>query len=282
MFSKNQQKYKIYIRIFFLLFMIFGISLSGVNGFLAGRRTEVPASMSIPTISSAEPSQISNLKEAKDKKNNHILREHIDLWKQVQKNVNNELFSAAFIAYQIGFASEEADWSLLSIKLFDEFLQDNPEFALARAWRGSAHAIYARNYPIRGGWQIAPGPGFVRFYHIWMAFSDLDAAVEAMPTDPVVRLVRASTYIGMPEIFGGNEIGIKDFMILERWTHNPDENPENADLLKSSEWRTQYFLNRGRSMERLKKVSEAKAAWQNLLRESNNIVDWELANWHLN
>ena len=40
---------------------------------------------------------------------------------------------------------------------------------------------------------------------------DLDAAVGAAPDDPVVRLVRASTYVAMPPVFGGGDEGLADF-----------------------------------------------------------------------
>ena len=54
---------------------------------------------------------------------------------------------------------------------------------------------------------------------------DLDDAVGAAPDDPVVRLVRASTYLGMPSIFGGADEGLADFDVLRGWTRDPASNP---------------------------------------------------------
>ena len=153
-------------------------------------------------------------------------------------------------------------------------------------WRSLVHggapptALLARDYPVRGLWQIIPGPGFVRLYHVKAAFSDLDSAVEAAPWDPVVRLIRASTYLAMPSVFGGGDKGRADFDELRAWTSDPDGNPEFSDLLQSQSWRAQYFFARARAMDEVGEHEDAARAWEQLSEATDDRTLQELATWH--
>ena len=75
----------------------------------------------------------------------------------------------------------------------------------------SAHALAARDYPVQGLWQIVPGP----------ASSGSTTSGRPSPTSTkrsaprrTIRssgLIRGSTYLGMPSIFGGAEEGAHGF-----------------------------------------------------------------------
>jgi tetratricopeptide (TPR) repeat protein len=242
--------------------------------------TVSPDNITLPAVTQS-PSTFSTLEDVVAAKDHAIMREHIAIWQREQAASRKDAFSEALAAYRIGAASKMSRWSKLSIKLFDAILESNPDFALARAWRGSAKVIYSGNFPIRGPAMVIPGPGFVRMGYVWGGFSDLNDAVDAVPNDPVIRLIRASTFIGAPAFFGGREQGMADFAMLDAWTNTPASNPENADLLASEEWRSQYYYNRGKAMEQLGNKAEANKAWQNLQQSSSDELDRELAKWYL-
>ena len=189
-------------------------------------------------------------------------------------------FSAGMAAYNLASATLDAAWSDKAIDAFDKVLESNPGFVHARVWRGSAHALMARDYPLQGLWQIVPGPGFVRLFHVKAAFSDLDSAVDAAPQDPVIRLVRASTYLAMPSIFGGAEEGLADFDKLRGWTRDPDSNPDHTDVLGSREWRERYYLSRSRAMTAAGRHEDAARSWQRLAEVTENPILQDLAKWH--
>ena len=275
----GMQQMRKLIRYVFLGTMLTGLLLTGVTTLLTGCAAS-PDNIVLPAPESAS-SPPTSVDEAIAAKNNAVLQENIAIWEQEQSAARKDTFTEALAAYHIGSSSGDHHWSLLSTKLFDAVLDKNPDFVLARAWRGSAHAKYAGNYPIKGVLLVIPGPGFVRLEHVRRAFRDLNDAVEAAPNDPVVRLVRASTFIGMPGTFGGHDVGAEDFAILDGWTDEPASNPRNADVLAGRGWRSQYFLNRARSMAKLGKTEMAREAWRNLLDESDDPADRELARWHL-
>ena len=201
------------------------------------------------------------------------------IWKE-ESGPGGDPFSAGLAAHRLASATFDSAWSNAAIDAFDEALQRNPDFALARAWRGSSHALMARDYPVQGLWQIVPGPGFVRLYHVKRAFSDLDAAVGAAPDHPLVRLVRASTYLAMPPVFGGGDEGLEDFGRLRAWTRDPDGNPDHADLLRSRSWREEYYLARSRAMEAFGEKEDAARSWRMLAETTDNPTLDELAGWH--
>lgn len=222
-----------------------------------------------------------SLREAETAKNHAVLRENIDIWSREQAATQKDAFVEALATYRIGAASEDYQWTYRSLLLFDAILEEDADFTLARAWRGAANATYAQDHRIKKALFVIYVPEFIPLDYVWRSFRDLNQAVKAAPNDPMIRLIRASTFIRMPELFSGHDEGMEDFALLDGWTNDPSTNPQNADLLATAEWRSQYFLNRARAMERLENTTEAERAWKNLLQESNDQVDQELARWHL-
>ena len=207
------------------------------------------------------------------------IAEHEPIWNE-ENAPDGDPFAAGLAAYNLAFATFDPAWAKAAIGAFDKVLDSDPDFTLARAWRGAAHALMARNYPVKGLWQIVPGPGFVRLYHVKAAFSDLDSAVGAAPDDPVIRLIRGSTYLGMPSIFGGGDEGLADFERLRAWTRDPDGNSDFSDTLRSRSWREEYFLARARAMGAIGETADAARSWKRLSETTANPTLKELAKWH--
>ena len=233
-----------------------------------------------PVVEPLAPSgEIDGLEKAEQAWRAREIAEHEPIWEE-ENGPDGDPFAAGIAAYHLASATLDSPWSNEAIEAFDKVLAGNPDFALARAWRGSAHALMARDYPLRGLWQIVPGPGFVRLYHVRAAFSDLDSAVDAAPTDPVIRLIRASTYVAMPPVFGGREEGLADFDMLQGWIRDPDGNPGFSDLLRSPDWRVRYYLSRSRAMTAAGEHDDAARSWQRLAEATDDSILRELANWH--
>ena len=207
------------------------------------------------------------------------IAEYEPIWNE-ETGPDGDPFAAGLAAYGLASATLDPAWANQAIDAFDKVLDSDPGSVLARAWRGSAHALMARDYPIKGLWQIVPGPGFVRLYHVKAAFSDLDSAVGAAPDDPVIRLIRGSTWLAMPPIFGSREEGRADFGTLRAWTRDPDSNPDHADLLRSRSWREEYHLARARAMEEIAEHEDALRSWRRLSELTDNPTLQELAKWH--
>ena len=205
--------------------------------------------------------------------------EYRALWEE-EGGAGGDPFSAGLAAYHLASLTREPEWSEAALEAFDRVLESRPGFALARAWRGSAHALRARDFPVRGILQLLPGPGFVRLAHVKASFSDLDAAAGAAPRDPSVRLLRAATRLGMPAIFGGTDEGLADFRRLEAWTRDPESNPEHADLLRSAGWRERYHLARARAMQGIGREADAARSWARVAETSEDPLLQELAKWH--
>ena len=204
---------------------------------------------------------------------------HEAIWNE-EAGPDGDPFPAGLAAFNLASATRDPTWSNAAIDAFDKVLESDPGFALARAWRGAAHALMARDYPVRGLWQIVPGPGFVRLYHVKAAFSDLDSAVGAAPDDPVIRLIRGSTFLAMPPVFGGGGEGRADFDRLRAWTLDPDGNPGHAEVLRSRSWREKYHLARARAMEEIGEDEDALRSWKRLSEVTDNPTLQELAKWH--
>ncbi len=251
-----------------------GVSAVGY-GFLASGCT--PVTPEVEPVTS--PTEIDSADQAERVWRAAEIAEHEPIWKE-ESGPGGDPFAAGLAAYHLASATLDPAWSNLAIDAFDRALEANPGFTLARAWRGSAHALLARDYPVRGIWQIVPGPGFVRLYHVRAAFSDLDAAVESAPDDPLVRLIRASTYLAMPPVFGALDEGLADFDRLRDWTRDPDRNAGHADILRSGSWREEYFLARARAMAEAGRNEDAARSWQQLSEQTDNPTLEELAKWH--
>ena len=241
------------------------------------------ASGCTPVTPAVEPippaGEIDSLEKAEQAWRAEKIAEHEPTWSK-ENGPDGDSFSAGLAAYKLASATRDPAWSNAAIDAFDKVLDGSPGFTLARAWRGSAHALMARDYPVKGLWQFVPGPGFVRLYHVKAAFSDLDSAVGAAPDDPVIRLIRGSTYLGMPSIFGGGDEGRADFEKLRIWTRDPDSNSGHADILRSRGWREEYYLARSRAMEKIGQNEDAERSWMQLSEMTDNPVLLELAKWN--
>ena len=233
-----------------------------------------------PVVAPRPPvGDIDSLEKAEQAWRAEQVAEYEPIWSE-ESGPDGDPFSAGLAAYHLAAATSDPAWSNAAVDAFDAVLASDPERTLARAWRGSAHALMARDYPVQGLWQIVPGPGFVRLYHVKTAFSDLDTALGAAPDDPVIRLIRGSTRLGMPSVFGGGEAGRADFETLQRWTRDPDRNPDYADTLRSRDWREAYHLARARAMEAIGEDAAAAESWQRLSDVTDNPTLQELAKWH--
>ena len=233
-----------------------------------------------PAVGPVTPAgEIDSLEKAEQAWRAEKIAEYEPIWNE-ENGPDGDPFSAGLAAYHLASATLDPGWSNVAIDAFDKALASNPGFALARAWRGSAHALMARDYPVKGFWQIVPGPGFVRLYHVKAALSDLDSAVDAAPGDPLVRLIRASTCLAMPPVFGGGDEGLADFDKLRAWTSDPDSNPDHADILRSRSWREEYYLSRSRAMEEIGENEDAARSWKRLSEATDNPTLQELAKWH--
>ena len=236
-----------------------------------------PATLPIEPVAPA--GEIDSVEKAEQAWRAREFEEHEPIWRE-ESGPEGDPLAAGLAAYRLASASFDPKWSSAAVEAFDKALEGNPGLVLARAWRGSAHALMARDYPVQGLLQILPGPGFVRLYHVKAAFSDLDAAVESAPRDPVIRLIRGSTYLGMPPIFGGTGEGLADFDTLEAWTSEPDRNADHAEFLRAREWLESYYLARARAMEGFGRNEDAADSWMRLAEVTDEPVLLELAKWH--
>ena len=252
-----------------------GVLATGYGSLITGCTSAAPGSAPM----TAPSGEIDSVETAEQAWRAGQIAEHEPIWEE-EGGPDGDPFSAGLAAWHLASVTEDPAWSSAAIDAFDKVLDRTPGFALARAWRGSAHALAARDYPVQGLWQIVPGPGFVRLYHVRAAFSDLDDAVGAAPDDPVVRLVRGSTWLGLPSIFGGVEEGLADFDLLRGWMRDPGSNPDHADVLRSEEWRESYYLSRSRAMEKIGRNEDAARSWTRLAEITDDPILQELAKWH--
>ena len=225
------------------------------------------------------PGEIDSLETAEQAWRAREVDEHEPIWRE-ESGPGGDPFAAGLAAYHLASVTFDSKWSNAAVEAFDKVLEHRPDFTLARAWRGSAHALVARDYPVQGLLQILPGPGFVRLYHVKAALSDLDAAVGASPRDPVIRLIRGSTYLGMPPVFGGIDEGLADFDTLHAWTLDPKSNSDHEEVLRSRGWRESYFLARSRAMAKVGRDEDAARSWMRLAEVTEEPVLLELAKWH--
>ena len=164
------------------------------------------------------------------------------LWAE-EGNANGDPYTAGKAAYDIAQLTGEAQWSKRATDFLSEARNQNPQFSLATAYLGSAYALRARDFPLRGLWQVIPGPGFVRMYYVFRAEALLNDAVEQDPQNPITRLIRAATVINMPSIFVSHETALADFALLAEWEQNPNANAAHADVLTSDEWLREFYDN---------------------------------------
>ncbi|WP_423908148.1 hypothetical protein [Candidatus Spongiihabitans sp.] len=252
-----------------------GLLISGYGFLLSGCAPVLPAQKSIVDVG-----QIHSLEMAERAWQTARVAEYGPIW-IAENKLDGDRFTAGLVATQLASVTGDTAWSNVAIKIFNDVLEQAPDLTHARAWRGLAHALLARDFPVQGLWQIVPGPGFVRLHHVRASFRDLDKAIAAAPHDPVIRLIRASTYLGLPSIFGGRKEGLADFNLLHDWVTAPEGNPEYVDLLQSKIWQEEYYLARATMMTRIGKATEVAGLWEHLGAVTDNPLLRELAKWHL-
>jgi len=245
--------------------MIYGILLSGCKA--------------VPPIQQAMPTTIDSIQSAEMAFSAEKVSLYSQIW-QDETGKSGDYFSAGIAAWKLAAESKDPTWSNAAITKFKAALE-GVDSANGKAWLGSSHALMARDFPIQGWWQVIPGPGFVRLLHVWKSFAYLDKAVEMAPKDPVIRLIRGSTYIGMPTIFGGQKDGLADFALMEQWIENSQLNVEFADIITSQSWLQEYFLSCARSMASLGNKEKETLCWQQLYSITKNPKVKEVAKWHL-
>lgn len=180
------------------------------------------------------------------------------LWEE-ESGGTGDPFTAGRAAYDIADLTRDPKWARVASRKLGEAREALPGFAQAVAWQGAAQSLIARDYPVRGAWQIVPGPGFARIYHVRRAESLLDEAVAQAPKDPVVRLLRAAVVSRMPDTFVERENALQDFALLESWEADPSLNPAHAEILRSGDWRGEYLCAHAIALEEEGEPRDAEA-----------------------
>ncbi|WP_138928018.1 hypothetical protein [Verminephrobacter aporrectodeae] len=136
---------------------------------------------------------------------------------------NGDAQALGMAAFQIAARTHLPEWAGEALRQSEIALEKNAQSPLVLAYLGATHAIVARDFPVAPALQVFLGPGFVRLYHVWRSLIYLDAAVASAPLDPVVRLVRASTMLGLPKLFGQHDKGLADLRLIQSWMAHPQD-----------------------------------------------------------
>lgn len=201
------------------------------------------------------------------------------LWAQ-ESDVGGDAFSAGFAAFEMASVLRDPKWSATAIDRLGDAQAAFPQMTQVGAWRGAAHALMARDFPMQGLWQLVPGPGFVRIYHVRAAVSALDKAVDADPADPVARLLRAASLSGMPGVLVSHDTMRADFDLMAAWADETSLNPAYADVLQSAKWRGDYFRLSALAYEKDGQSLRAQAQWRKLAAETQTPDIKELSEWN--
>lgn len=217
-------------------------------------------------------SQISDKSTAQKAWRDSQVSKYGEVWKR-ESAPGGDAYAAGRAAYYLALSTFEPAWSKAAITSFEHALNTDSTFTeRARAGLGGANRLAARDYPIRGiaEFLLFGTPRMLRINHIRKSVSNLNRAVDASTDDPVVRLYRATAFVGIPPFFGVREKGLADFETLDQWTQDPDSNSEYSGFLLSREWRDTYYLTRAQSMKQAGKDSEAMMAWRELSENAND------------
>ena len=201
------------------------------------------------------------------------------LWAQ-ESDAGGDAFSAGFAAFEMASVLRDPKWSAMAIDRLGDAQAALPQMAQIGAWRGAAHALMARDFPMQGLWQLVPGPGFVRIYHVRSAVSALNDAVSADPADPVSRLLRAASLSGMPGLLVSHDTMRADFALMATWADDASLNPAHADVLQSAKWREDFFRLSAQAYEKDGQSLRAQAQWRRLAAEAQTPDIKELSEWN--
>lgn len=122
----------------------------------------------------------------------------------------NDIETLMLLARRYQGEAVEGDSSSLekAEELFKRVLEISPDHPEALAWLGSVKLLRARDswFPPSKLWYLNTGS------------RDLDSAISMDPDNPIIRLVRAMSYISIPAIFmkRGTAIGDLEYIILLR------------------------------------------------------------------
>ncbi len=163
-------------------------------------------------------------------------------------------------AFAMANFTHQAAWSKRAIEHFKS--DENSDLSLA--YYGSSSTLFARDYPYQGLWQIFPGPGFARMYYVGRGKSALNDAVEADPENPVIRLIRAATFSGLPWLFREEESAAEDFARLRAAIADPSG--PHQSVLASDAFRLAVLYQDARRLDRLERNEEAAETWTEMAR----------------
>ncbi len=130
----------------------------------------------------------------------------------------NDIETLMLLARRYQGKAVESDSSSLekAEELFKRVLELSPDHTEATAWLGSLKLLRARDswFPPSKLWYLNTGS------------RDIDRAVSMDPDNPMIRLIRATSYISIPAIFmkRGTAIGDLEYIILLR-----DRSPGTVD-----------------------------------------------------
>ena len=147
------------------------------------------------------------------------------------------------------------------------------------AYRGTTHGVAARDYPIKGFWMTFPGSGFVRAYKIFRAKSLLNEAVDSSNGDPVIRLLRASSFTGFPGPFGTKSLGFEEF---EKLAELLNDTGTGSGAAGSPAFGAGVLYSYALALESDERFEEARAQWMRLSQDYPNMPEAKIANWKLN
>jgi tetratricopeptide (TPR) repeat protein len=151
----------------------------------------------------------------------------------------------AILRYHIAELSRDYEATGRVVKQLEQLRDKYPDDAEILAFLGSAVALRARDFPLRGLYQVVPGPGFVRMGNTSKAISLLQEAVDSAPQNPIVRLVRGITLTHLPRPFLQFGEGLADLRRLARWVDNPSLNSGYADILRDPAFQADVFFRLG-------------------------------------
>ncbi len=204
----------------------------------------------------------------------------LPLW-DLESGPDGDSFSAGVAAFEIASVLHDPKWARVAIDKLSLAHKQMPGMAQTQAWLGSAHALMARDFPVQGAWQVLPGPGFVRIYHVKTAESQMNKAVAKDPKDPVSLLIRASTLVSMPAVLVAKDQAQADFVQLAAWADAPDSNPEHADILRSAKWRDDFHRLYAGAMENSGHPEQALQSWHALVAETQAPQLKEFGTWNI-
>ena len=113
-----------------------------------------------PVVEPIAPAgEIDSLEKAEQAWRAEKIAEHEPIWNE-ENGPDGDPFSAGLAAFHLASVTFDPAWSNAAIDAFDKVIESSPGFTLARAWRGSAHALMARDYPVKGALADHPGSRF--------------------------------------------------------------------------------------------------------------------------